>query len=116
MDGDDASSTENFQSEYRKRVRICDILVDFQTGGNFPVLVGYIYKFVTKCDGAVGRIVPCVLNGSIIMILYHGNYGRTWNSEITKNEEDSCLDSIIRRVVVIHTSPTQFIWKKSIQN
>src|SRR5258708_2097069 len=50
------------------------------------------------------------------MILYHRNYGRTWNSEITKNEEDSCLDSIICRVVVIHTSPTQFIWKKSIQN
>ncbi len=29
-----------------KRTRICDILVDFQTGGNFPVLVGYIYKYV----------------------------------------------------------------------
>ena len=52
MDGDDASSTENLQSEYRKRARIYDVLVDFQTGGNFPVLVGYIYKFVTKCDGA----------------------------------------------------------------
>ncbi len=46
------SRTENFQSEYRKRARSYDILVDFQTGGNFPVLVRYIYKFVTKCDGA----------------------------------------------------------------
>src|SRR5258708_33171294 len=40
------------QSEYEKITRVYDILVDFQTGGNFPVLVGYIYKFVTKCDGA----------------------------------------------------------------
>ena len=44
MDRDDVSSTKNLQSEYRKRVRICDVLVDFQTGGNFPVLVRYIYK------------------------------------------------------------------------
>ncbi len=28
-----------------KRARVYDILVDFQTGGNFPVLVEYIYKF-----------------------------------------------------------------------
>src|SRR5258707_14371912 len=33
----------------------------------------------------VGGIVPCVLNSLIIMSLYHGNYGRTWTSEITKN-------------------------------
>ena|SRR5258708_6915329 len=52
--GDDASSTEDLQSEYSKRVRVCDVLVDFQTGGNFPVLVRYtVYtSFVTKCDGA----------------------------------------------------------------
>jgi len=36
----------------RKKARNYDILVDFQTGGNFPVLVRYIYKLVTKCDGA----------------------------------------------------------------
>ncbi len=42
MDRDNVSSTENLQSEYRKRARIYDILVDFQTGGNFPVLVKYI--------------------------------------------------------------------------
>ena len=34
-----------FQSEYKKRARVYDVLVDFQTGGNFPVLVKYIYKF-----------------------------------------------------------------------
>ena len=33
----------------------------------------------------VGRIAPCVLNGSIIMILYHRKHGRTWTSEITKS-------------------------------
>ena len=34
------------QSEYEKITRVFDVLVDFQTGGNFPVLVRYIYKFV----------------------------------------------------------------------
>ena len=33
----------------------------------------------------VGGIAPCVLKRSIIMLLYHGNYGQTWTSEITKN-------------------------------
>ena len=33
----------------------------------------------------VGRIAPCVLNRSIIILLYHGNYGRTWTSEVMKN-------------------------------
>src|SRR5260221_8301429 len=40
---------------------------------------------LSKRVHAVGGVVPCVLNGSIIMILYHGNYGRTWTSEIMKN-------------------------------
>src|SRR5260221_3656894 len=48
---------------------------------------GRSYHDITPllCHYVVGGIVPCVLNGSIIMILYHGNYGRTWTSEITKN-------------------------------
>ena len=45
MDRDSVSSTENLWSENRKRTRVYDVLVDFQTGGNFPVLVRYIYKF-----------------------------------------------------------------------
>ncbi len=32
-------------------------------------------------EGVVGGIAACILNGSIIMILY----GRTWTSEIVKN-------------------------------
>src|SRR5258708_39867008 len=45
MDRDSVSSTENLWSENRERTRVYDVLVDFQTGGNFPVLVRYIYKF-----------------------------------------------------------------------
>ena len=40
---------------------------------------------VVSQSDVVGGIVPCVLNSSIIMILYHGNCGRTWTSEIVKN-------------------------------
>ena len=37
------------------------------------------------CQGVVGGIAPCVLNCSIIILLYHRNYGRTWTSEVMKN-------------------------------
>ena len=46
MDGDIASSNVNNLELVQERTRVYDVLVDFQTGGNFPVLVGYIYKFV----------------------------------------------------------------------
>ena len=47
-----------------------------------PVL---IHGYSESGRDVVGGIVPCVLNRSIIILLYYGNYGRTWTSEITKN-------------------------------
>ena len=42
----------------------------------------FVIEKVISPATIVGGITPCVLNGSIIMILYHRNYGRTWTSII----------------------------------